>query len=166
MNRLDLVEQIITCTNCELHAGCTAPVPMRGEPGPVAVIGEAPGETEDIEGRPFVGPAGKLLQGILDEYHFPPMGVLNTVSCYPHGTPTWEQIAACAPNKTGQITYFDPMFILLLGKVALTSTSGEDVHDRSGSMAASTSPPTTPPRRSATAPTSPGCAQTWRSSAS
>jgi uracil-DNA glycosylase len=122
MNRLDLVEQIITCTNCELHAGCTAPVPMRGEPGPVAVIGEAPGETEDIEGRPFVGPAGKLLQGILDEYHFPPMGVLNTVSCYPHGTPTWEQIAACAPNKTGQITYFDPMFILLLGKVALKAT--------------------------------------------
>ena len=87
MNRLDVVEQVVSCTRCELHKGCTGPVPMRGQPGNVAMVGEAPGETEDRDGRPFVGPAGKLLQDTLDEFNFPPMGVLNTVSCFPHRTP-------------------------------------------------------------------------------
>lgn len=119
MNRLELVDQIISCTNCELHANCTAPVPMRGKPAPVMLIGEAPGETEDTQGRPFIGPAGTLLQDLLDEFHFPPMGVANTVSCYPHGTPNWDHIHACERNKWDQITYFDPRFVLLLGRVAL-----------------------------------------------
>jgi uracil-DNA glycosylase family 4 len=125
VNRIDVVEQVLSCTRCELHAGCIAPVPMRGEPGLVAMVGEAPGETEDTEGRPFVGPAGKLLQDILDEFHFPPMGVLNTVSCYPHATPNWEHIKACTINKWAQIDYFDPKFILLLGKVALRAMRPE-----------------------------------------
>lgn len=119
MNRLDVVDQILSCTQCELHANCTAPVPMRGEPGVVAMIGEAPGETEDTEGRPFIGPAGRLLQATLDEFNFPPMGVLNTVSCLPHRTPNWDEVHACEPNKWAQIEYFDPKFVLLLGKVAL-----------------------------------------------
>ena len=119
MNRLDLVDQILSCSNCELHESCTAPVPWRGDPGPVALIGEAPGETEDQQGRPFVGPAGKLLQELLDEFHFPPVGLINTVSCYPHSTPNWDHIYACGQNKTDQITYLDPLFILLMGKVAL-----------------------------------------------
>lgn len=119
MNRLELVDQIISCTECNLHLDCTAPVPLRGNPGRIAIIGEAPGETEDRLGRPFVGPAGNLLQELLTEFHFPPAGILNTVSCYPHGTPDWDHIHACHQNKTDQIKYLDPMFILLVGKVAL-----------------------------------------------
>lgn len=119
MNRLEVVEQIITCTACELHNQCSGPVPMRGEPSQVVVVGEAPGETEDLQGQPFVGPSGKLLQGMLDEFAFPPVGFANTISCYPHGTPTWEQMAACAGNKWTQIDYFDPQFVLVVGGVAL-----------------------------------------------
>lgn len=119
MNRLEVVENVITCTSCDLHAQCSGPVPMRGEPAQVAVVGEAPGETEDLQGSPFIGPAGKLLQGMLDAFGFPPMGVLNTVSCWPHGTPTWEQVVACAGNKWAQIDYFNPQFLLLVGGVAL-----------------------------------------------
>jgi uracil-DNA glycosylase family 4 len=122
MTRLDVVDQIISCTRCELHEQCVAPVPMRGEPSLAAMVGEAPGDTEDQAGRPFIGPAGRLLQGLLDEFHFPPMGVLNTVSCKPHGTPNWDHINACDINKWAQLNYFNPKFVLLLGKVALKST--------------------------------------------
>jgi DNA polymerase len=125
MNRLEVVEEVITCTACELHEQCSGPVPMRGEPSSVAIVGEAPGETEDLQGQPFIGPSGKLLQDLLDEFAFPPMGVLNTVSCWPHGTPTWEHVLACAPNKAAQIDYFDPQFLLLLGVVALKSMRPE-----------------------------------------
>lgn len=117
--RLDVVDQVISCTACELHAQCTAPVPMRGEPSAWAAVGEAPGETEDAQGRPFVGPAGKLLQELLDEFHFPDPGILNTASCFPHGTPTWDHVHACEVNKWAQIDYFDPKYLLLLGRVAL-----------------------------------------------
>lgn len=119
MNRLEVVEQIITCQNCELHAQCSGPVPMRGEPSRVAIVGEAPGETEDLQGAPFVGPSGKLLQDLLDEFAFPPMGILNTISCYPHGTPTWDHLVHCKDNKWAQINYFNPQYLLLVGGVAL-----------------------------------------------
>lgn len=118
-SRLEVVEQVISCTRCELHAQCSAPVPMRGEPGTWVAVGEAPGETEDREGRPFIGPAGKLLQDLLDEFDFPAPAVVNTVSCYPHGTPTWDHMKACETNKWAQIDYLDPAFVLLLGRVAL-----------------------------------------------
>lgn len=118
LTRLEVVEQILTCTSCELHAQCTAPVPMHGKSHLVA-LGEAPGETEDLQGQPFIGPAGKLLQELLDEFHFPAPALVNTVSCYPHGTPTWDHMQACDTNKWTQIEHLDPQFVLLLGRVAL-----------------------------------------------
>lgn len=82
MNRLEVIEQVITCTRCELSAQCSGPVPLRGDPSPIAIVGEAPGETEDQTGKPFVGPAGHLLDEILDECGITgPFGVLNSVSC-------------------------------------------------------------------------------------
>jgi DNA polymerase len=118
MHRLDVVDQVLSCTRCELHAQCTAPVPLHGKGGWVAV-GEAPGETEDLVGQPFVGPAGKLLKSVLEEFRFPEPALVNTVSCFPHGTPTWDHINACDRNKWDQIEVLDPKFVLLLGKVAL-----------------------------------------------
>lgn len=120
MDRLDVVEQVLTCTSCELHAQCTSPVPFRGKPSSIAVVGEAPGEVEDRRGRPFVGPSGRLLGGLFAEVGLAgPMGVCNTVSCFPHDTPTAAQVAACEHNKWTQIDYLNPTFILVLGKVAL-----------------------------------------------
>lgn len=120
MDRLAVVEQVISCTNCELHTQCTAPVPFRGEPSRIAVVGEAPGATEDEKGRPFIGPAGQLLGDVFAAAGIAePMGVCNTVSCFPHGSPTLEQVTACADNKGAQIDYLDPTFVLVLGRVAL-----------------------------------------------
>jgi hypothetical protein len=53
------------------------------------------------------------------------MGVLNTVSCNPHGTPTPEHVAACEHNKWTQIEHLDPTYILLTGAVALTAMRRE-----------------------------------------
>jgi uracil-DNA glycosylase len=120
MNRFEVIEQVITCTRCELSAQCNGPVPLRGDPSPIAIVGEAPGETEDQAGQPFVGPAGRLLDDILDECGITePVGICNSVSCFPHGTPTWDHIQACRPNVDAQLDYLDPIWVLLLGRVAL-----------------------------------------------
>lgn len=120
MNRLDVIAQITDCTRCELHEQATLPVPFRGEPGSIVVIGEAPGEQEDRTGRPFVGPAGKLISSLLGETGITePVAFINTLSCFPHGTPTWDHVRSCEPNKWAQLDYLNPTYVLLLGKVAL-----------------------------------------------
>lgn len=120
MNRLEVIEKVVTCTNCDLHAQCTGPVPFRGEPSRIVVVGEAPGECEDRAGKPFIGPSGKLLGDLFREVGLVgPMGVVNTVSCLPHATPSAEHIAACRDNKWTQIRYLDPTYLLLLGSIAL-----------------------------------------------
>lgn len=120
MNRIDVVTQILTCTRCELAEQCTLPVALSGEPCRVAVIGEAPGEQEDAQGQPFVGPAGKLLADVLGEVHIrEPLAYINTVSCWPRATPTWDHVRSCDGNKWTQIDYVNPRYLLLLGKVAL-----------------------------------------------
>lgn len=119
--RQELVAQIIDCERCELHAQCTLPVPFSGDPGAILVIGEAPGETEDRVGRPFIGAAGGLLRHLLTRSGFDPadLAYANTACCWPHGTPTWDHVRSCDKNKWDQIAYIDPTWILLLGKVAL-----------------------------------------------
>jgi DNA polymerase len=120
VKRIDVVNQVVGCTRCELHEQCTLPVALRGEPGPVAVVGEAPGEQEDIAGQPFVGPAGKLLADLLGEAGITePLAFINTVSCWPRGTPTWDHVRSCEANKWAQLDYVNPTYVLLLGKVAL-----------------------------------------------
>jgi uracil-DNA glycosylase len=123
MDRDDLNAQILDCERCELHAQCTLPVPFSGEPGPIAIIGEAPGEEEDKAGRPFIGPAGQLLRQLLVRSGFDPdtIPMMNTACCWPHGTPSWDHIRSCNTNKWDQINYLDPTYILLLGKIALRS---------------------------------------------
>lgn len=125
IDKLDLLEQVITCERCELAAQCTSPVfmtlPVVGSVYGIAVVGEAPGAQEDEQGAPFVGPSGKLLRELLTEVSIHPAGVafVNTVSCFPHGTPTWDQLAACEQNKNDQLALADVRFVLTVGKVAL-----------------------------------------------
>jgi uracil-DNA glycosylase family 4 len=124
VTRLDVFARVASCTNCELHLQCNGPVPFRGDRADIAIIGEAPGATEDTAGRPFIGPSGELVEELFAEVGLPPtdkLGVLNAVSCFPHGAPTWEQLAACAHNKDSQLAWIDPTWVLLLGKVALKS---------------------------------------------
>ena len=61
-----LVSEILGCTRCPLHTSRTKAVPGEGPlNASVMFVGEAPGRSEDLEGRPFVGSAGKLLDSLL-----------------------------------------------------------------------------------------------------
>jgi uracil-DNA glycosylase len=122
--RLDVMEQVISCTACELHKVATAPVAFSGRtPNYVAVLGEAPGKTEDVAGRPFVGQAGVLLRGALKEAGIDPESVtyINSVCCYPDGTPTSAHVNACSTNLSSQLELVDPVWVLCLGNTALST---------------------------------------------
>jgi uracil-DNA glycosylase len=120
--RLAVVEMIVTCTRCELHAQCTSPVPFSGPtPARLAIVGEAPGAAEDTGGEPFIGPAGKLLRELILEVDLDPraMFMVNTAQCFPHGTPEPEHVAACRPNKLAALDLAAPEFVLAVGTTAL-----------------------------------------------
>lgn len=116
-------EKILSCTNCELHKVGNGPVPFRGKPSEVMIIGEAPGRREDEKGRPFCGPAGVLLWRELEKVGIDKVGVFaaNAVCCYPQGTPTPDEQYACRGNLYRQVKLCRPRYILALGKTANTT---------------------------------------------
>jgi uracil-DNA glycosylase family 4 len=90
---------------------------------PVMVIGEAPGETEDRVGMPFMGVSGKVLDTYLDLYDLTHLTyVTNIVKCRPENnrTPTLEEIKNCAPYLEQQIKALNPDVIVTLGKSAMS----------------------------------------------
>lgn len=120
-DRLTVMDLVLDCVNCELHTRCTAPVFMSGPtPNRWVILGEAPGRQEDKQGVPFVGPAGEILRDHLTQVGFDPdqTTFINTVSCFPDGTPEWEHVNACEQNRVWQLELADPKFVLCVGKVA------------------------------------------------
>jgi len=90
------------CARCPLHTYRTKIVmPDGNQNSNVVFVGEAPGENEDLTGRPFVGRSGKLLEKIMLEAGIKRTDVLitNTVKCRPPGNrdPTKEEMDACRP---------------------------------------------------------------------
>ena len=85
------------------------------------MVGEAPGQQEDIEGEPFIGPAGQLLRECLRDADLDPKLItfVNTVSCYPNRTPVAAEINACSTNLTAQLEFTNPVWVVLVGNVAL-----------------------------------------------
>jgi len=94
----------------------------------IMLIGEAPGRDEDLEGKPFVGRAGQLLDrmleaiGLAEEHVY----ITNTVYWRPPGnrTPTPEEVEACAPFLARQIELLSPQVLVLLGAAAAKSVLG------------------------------------------
>jgi DNA polymerase len=94
----------------------------------IMLIGEAPGRDEDLEGKPFVGRAGQLLDrmlaaiGLAEEHVY----ITNTVYWRPPGnrTPTPEEVEACAPFLARQIELLAPQILVLLGAAAVKSILG------------------------------------------
>lgn len=120
--RLAVMDQVVGCTNCELHSQCLGPVPFHGPtPTELVVLGEAPGKEEDEQCQPFIGRAGQMMRKHLRRIGMDDQKVtyINTASCFPHGTPEKEHIEACADNKRAQLDLADPQFVLVVGKTAL-----------------------------------------------
>lgn len=129
-----LEASIRACTRCGLCAGRTHAVPGVGDRGARWLfVGEGPGRNEDMQGEPFVGPAGKLLDNMLralglargiDTY------IANIVKCRPVGAdgrdrpPAPDEIAACLPYLQRQVELIRPDVIVALGKTAAVSLLG------------------------------------------
>ena len=121
---LELHGRIRACTACPLHATRTQAVPGYGPvTARIMAVGEAPGETEDREGKPFVGAAGQLLTRLLEEVGLDrrDIYITNTLKCRPPGNrdPEQSEVDACSHFLDEQIAMLRPEVILVLGRHAL-----------------------------------------------
>ena len=80
-------------------------------------IGEAPGKDEDLQGKPFVGRAGKILDEWIFEADILSYAIINIVKCRPPGNrkPNPNEIRSCLPYLVKQIQQFNPKIIVALG---------------------------------------------------
>lgn len=120
---LDLNSKICECQNCALGKTRTKFVFGVGNPNADAMlIGEAPGRDEDLQGEPFVGRAGKLLNDILKAVKFEreDVYIANILKCRPPNNrdPLPGEMETCIPYLHKQIDLIKPKIILCLGRVA------------------------------------------------
>lgn len=119
---------VATCTKCRLCEGRTRTVFGTGDRrAKWLFVGEGPGYNEDLQGEPFVGPAGKLLDNMLaaiDLRRGDNAYIANVVKCRPTGDngrdrpPAPDEAAACLPYLQRQIALIQPDVIVALGKSA------------------------------------------------
>jgi len=127
-----LRQQVRDCCACKLRAGCTQTVFGVGdERADWLFVGEGPGADEDIQGEPFVGQAGKLLDNMLQAIGLrrgKNVYIANIVKCRPpnNRNPDAEEIAACLPYLHRQIGLIKPRLIVALGKVASNALLGKE----------------------------------------
>jgi len=129
-NMRGLNEKIMACTLCRLSETRHSAVPGEGPTNARTLfIGEGPGRQEDLEGRPFVGRAGKFLDECLQSIGLgrEQVYITNIVKCRPtekagnwikDRKPSTEEIAACAPYLDRQISLIKPEVICTLGDTA------------------------------------------------
>src|SRR5947209_20415258 len=94
-------------------------------------VGEAPGANEDLQGKPFVGQAGKLLDTLLGEIGLDRSDtfIANVLKCRPPGNrdPQPEEIAECEPYLMRQVALIEPVVICTLGNFATKLLSGSPI---------------------------------------
>ena len=132
----ELAQDIRGCRACSLQCHATQAVVGEGpETAKVMIVGEQPGDQEDLAGRPFVGPAGQLLMRCLEEAGVAreALYLTNAVKHFRftvnsrrriHQTPGVEHISACQPWLKREIALVKPRLIVSLGATALRAVSG------------------------------------------
>jgi uracil-DNA glycosylase len=135
----DTAQQAAGCTACPLGLIGTQTVWGEGAPGAaVMLVGEQPGDHEDVQGRPFVGPAGQLLDRALAQLQWPRerLYVTNAVKHFKfewrgtrrmHKTPAQREVAACHPWLEQEIALVRPRALVALGATAARSLLGTAV---------------------------------------
>jgi uracil-DNA glycosylase family 4 len=119
------------CTRCKLHSTRTSIVFGVGAADtPLMFVGEAPGEQEDKRGEPFVGPAGQLLDKMIEAMGWTraTVYIANTTKCRPPGNrnPQPDELAQCMPFLHAQIAAIAPRIIVALGRPAANQLLGTD----------------------------------------
>ena len=130
MHRLEkIAEKVKSCTNCELCKTRTKAVPGKGSfDADVVFVGEAPGRSEDINGEPFVGAAGKKLDVILEDagINRNDVYITNIVKCRPpnNRVPSKEEEMTCNDFINQEIEIINPKIICVMGNTAYGTLLG------------------------------------------
>ena len=119
-----VAEEVRGCERCPLSLTRTNAVPGEGPPDArVVLVGEGPGRNEDLQGRPFVGAAGKQLEGLLGDAGLSrgDVYITNVVKCRPpeNRRPTAAEADACRAYLERQLMLVRPKLVVLLGDSAL-----------------------------------------------
>jgi DNA polymerase len=138
MNLKALREAAQHCQGCDLYKNATQAVfgegPRRAS---IIMLGEMPGDQEDQQGHPFVGPAGRLLDESIDEAGLArdEVYITNAVKHFRweprgrrrlHKKPSWRQVEACKPWLHAEILVIEPQMIVCLGATAAQTLLGRD----------------------------------------
>jgi uracil-DNA glycosylase len=135
----NLTRGVQECHGCDLWERATQAVFGEGTAAAdVMLVGEQPGDREDLAGKPFVGPAGRLLDEALERagidrsrtyltnavkhFKWKPRGTRRI-----HDKPSWSQIAACRPWLEAELAAVSPRAVVLLGATASQSLLGREV---------------------------------------
>jgi DNA polymerase len=133
-----LREAAAGCTACPLHETGTQTVFGEGtSKAEVVFVGEQPGDQEDLQGKPFVGPAGKLFDKALEDAGIDrsQVYVTNVVKHFKwqargkrriHQKPNWSEIAACRPWLEAELEVIEPRVLVCLGATAAQALLGRD----------------------------------------
>lgn len=127
------------CRRCELHRTRCKVVLAKGKlPCDVLFVGEAPGESEDVTGTPFIGPAGRLLDEMIANaggYRELRLAYTTVVACIPRGEdgdkmmePDDSHAEACQPRLVEIVKIADPRLIVQVGTFAETWTQPDYKH--------------------------------------
>lgn len=127
-----IYEEVKNCTKCELYKSRTNVVLGEGNlDAKIMFIGEAPGQEEDKQGRPFVGRAGQLLTKCIEKsgHKREDVYIANINKCRPpnNRTPTIEEQQACVPYLLRQIEIINPKVLCLLGATAYNGLFQKEV---------------------------------------
>jgi len=133
-----LREAVQGCRGCDLYRNATQAVFGEGaRHADVMLVGEQPGDKEDLAGRPFVGPAGRLLDQALEEAGIDRTQtyVTNAVKHFKwqargkrriHQKPSWSESVACRPWLEAELAVVEPRVVVCLGATAAQSLLGRD----------------------------------------
>ena len=131
-----LREAVQTCRGCALYLRATQGVFGEGaRAAEVMLVGEQPGDAEDREGRPFVGPAGRLLDRALEDAGIDRSAtyVTNVVKHFKwqgrgkrriHQKPNWTEMTACRPWLDAELEVVQPRVLVCLGATAAQALLG------------------------------------------
>ena len=127
-----LREEIGDCQRCRLSKGRKNIVFVEGSTdAELMFIGEGPGREEDIQARPFVGDAGKLLTRLIEKMGFKreKVYIANIVKCRPPNNrdPEEDEMAACSPFLEKQIDIIKPKIIMALGRISTQHLAGSKI---------------------------------------
>jgi DNA polymerase len=139
-------DEVGDCQRCKLCSTRRSIVfGVGAEDAPLMFVGEAPGEQEDRRGEPFVGPAGELLDRMIEAmgWRRQDVYIANTLMCRPPGNrnPQPDELAQCMPFLHAKIAAIAPRIIVALGRPAANNLLGTDApisalrgrfHDRMG----------------------------------